>query len=114
MPNTHTIWACHSYPLGDYGVTDGSHWRVCMQVRCDASTDEGEAMTLGIYDDSTQRSIVSRRVAVETIRGKEYQLIDLGVHCLGKLAYAWAAPVVRDQGQVDAVYVDRVFLIREQ
>lgn len=114
MPNTHTIWACHSYPLGDYGVTDGSRWRVWMQVRCDADSDQGEAMTLGIYDDSTRRSIVSRRIPAEAIRGKEYQLIDLGVHGLGKLAYVWAAPVVRDQGQIDAVYVDRIFLIREQ
>ena len=114
MPNTHTIWACHSYPLGDYGVTDGSRWRVCMQVRCDASTDEGVAMTLGVYDDSTRRSIVSKRIPVESVRGREYRLIDLGVHRLGKLAYAWAAPVVCAKGEVDAVYVDRVFLVREQ
>ncbi len=114
MPNTHTIWACHSYPLGDYGVTDGSRWRVYMRVRCDANTEAGAAMTVGIYDDATRRGIVSRRVPVEAIRGKEYRLIDLGVHCLGKLAYAWAAPVVRDQDEVDAVCVDRVFMVREK
>ena len=114
MPNTHTIWACHSYPLADYGVTDGSRWRVCMKVRCDANTDSGAAMTVGVYDDANRRSIVSKRLAVEAIRGKEYRLVDLGVHSLGKLAYAWAAPVVRDLAEVQAVYVDRVFLIREK
>jgi hypothetical protein len=114
MPNTHHIWACHSYPLGDYGVTDGSRWRVYMRVRCDANTDLGAAITVGIYDDATRRGVVSRQVPVEAIRGREYRLIDLGIQRLGKLAYAWAAPVVRDQDEVDAVYVDRVFMIREK
>lgn len=114
MPNTHRIWACHSYPLGDYGVTDGSRWRVSMRVRCDASTDDGAAMTVGIYDDATRRSVVSKAVPVEVIRGKEYRTIDLGVHVLGPLTYAWAAPVVREKDEVEAVYVDRVFLTRER
>jgi hypothetical protein len=114
MPNTHHIWACHSYPLGDYGVTDGSRWRVYMLVRCDANTDSGAAMTVGIYDDAARRSIVSKPVPVAEIRGREYRLIDLGVHALGTLAYAWAAPVVRDSAEVEAVYVDRVFMLREK
>ncbi|NLF73392.1 MAG: DUF4838 domain-containing protein [Candidatus Anammoximicrobium sp.] len=114
MPNTHHIWACHSYPLGDYGVTDGSRWRVCLQVRCDANTDEGTAMTVGVYDDAERRSIVSKSIPVAQIRGKEYRLIDLGVHPLGSLAYAWAAPVVREPAEVEAVYVDRVFMLREK
>jgi len=114
MPNTHTIWACHSYPLGDYGVTDSNRWQVYMRLRCDANTDEGAAMTVGVYDDADRRGVVSRRIPVKAIRGNEYRLIDLGVHSLGKLTYAWAAPVVRDKGEVDAVYVDRVFLIRRQ
>ena len=41
-------------------------------------------------------------------------MTDLGVHALGQLAYAWAAPVVRDKEEVSAVYVDRVFLIRQK
>ena len=114
MPNTHAIWACHSYPLGDYGVTDRSRWRAYLRVRCDAKTDEGAVMTVGIYDDAGRRGIVSRRLRAEAIRGKEYRLIDLGVHSLGKLTYVWAAPVVRNKREVDAVYVDRVFMIRQQ
>ena len=71
-------------------------------------------MTIGIYDDAARRSIVSKSVPVAEIRGLEYRLIDLGVHTLGTLAYAWAAPVVRDPAEVEAVYVDRVFLLREK
>lgn len=112
MPNTHTIWACHSYPLGDYGVSEGSRWQVCMRLRCDATTDQGPAMTIGIYDDANRRGVVTRRVAVEKIRGKQYKLIELGAHALGAQMYVWAAPVVREPGEVEAVYVDRVFLKR--
>lgn len=112
MPNVHQVWACHSYPLGEYGVTDGSRWRVYVRVRCDARTDEGAAMTVGVYDDGARRPIASRRIPVKAIRGSEYQSIDLGVLALGEQAYAWAAPVVRDKNDVQAVYVDRVYLVR--
>ncbi len=112
MPNVHRIWACHSYPLGDYGVTDGSRWRVYLRLRCDANTDDGAAMTVGIYDDARRQSVVSRSIPVKEIRGKQYRSIDLGCHNLGEPMYAWAAPVVRNKGDVEAVYVDRVFLVR--
>lgn len=112
MPNVHQIWACHSYPLGDYGVEDGSRWRVCLRVRCDAKTDEGVAMTVGVYDDALRRSVVSREIPVKAIRGTQYRTIDLGIHALGQQMYAWAAPVVRNRDEVEAVYVDRVFLVR--
>ncbi len=112
MPNTHTIWACHSYPLGDYGVSNGSRWQVFFRVRCNAATAEGPAMTIGIYDDGTSKSVVSRPIPVETVRGEPYQVIDLGVHTLGSEMYVWAAPVVREPAEVEAVYVDRVFMKR--
>lgn len=112
MPNVHHIWACHSLPLGDYGVTDGSRWRVYLRLRCDANVDEGAAMTVGIYDDASRKPVISKSIPVRAIRGKEYRSIDLGVHKLGEQTYAWAAPVVRNKGEVQAVYVDRAFLVR--
>ena len=114
MPNTHTVWACHSYPLGDYGVTDGSRWHVSMRVRCDAEIEDGVAMTLGVYDDVARRSVLSRRVPVSEIRGPQYKTIDLGVLGLGEKTYAWAAPVVREPGDVEAVYVDRVVRVKQE
>ncbi|MDY0170338.1 MAG: DUF4838 domain-containing protein [Thermoguttaceae bacterium] len=114
MPNTHRIWACHSYPLGDYGVTDGSRWQVYFALRCDAKTDEGAAMTIGIYDDANRQSVATRQISVEAIRGSQYHTIDLGVHALTPQMYIWGAPVVRDPAEVEAVYVDRVFLKRAE
>ena len=114
MPNTHTIWACHSYPLIDFGVTDGSRWRVYMRVRCDAKSDQGIAMRVGIYDDAQRRSVKHMALAAKDIRGAQYHLIDLGTHALAGRMYVWAAPVVREPREVEAVYVDRVFLIAEE
>ena len=114
MPNTHTIWACHSYPLGGYGVTAGSRWRVRFRVRCEADADDGVAMTLGIYDDANRKSVISRRTPVKDIKGDTYQTIDLGVHELSEAMYVWAAPVVREPEEVKTVYVDRVYLVREK
>lgn len=113
MPNTHTIWACHSYPLGDYGVRDGARWRVLMWVRCSAASDAGVAMTLGVYDDAQRQSVVSRSIPVKDIRGDVYRTVDLGVLTLGERMYAWAAPVVRPPDEVEAVYVDRVVFVRQ-
>ena len=112
MPNTHTIWACHSYPLGDYEVTADSRWHVTMRVRCDSATDNGVAMTLGVYDDAKRKSVVSKKIMVQDIRGTDYTTIDLGTLALGEQAYAWAAPVVREKDEVEAVYVDRVVAVR--
>jgi hypothetical protein len=112
MPNTHQIWACHSYPLGDYGVTDDSRWRVYLRLRCDAHSHQGNAMTVGIYDDAGRRSVVSKPIPVSAVRGSEYQSVDLGVQTLRKQMYVWIAPVVRNRQEVEAVYVDRVFLVR--
>ena len=114
MPNTHTIWACHSWPLIDFGVTDGSRWRVCMRVRCDAKSDQGIAMKIGIYDDAQRRSVKHLALGAKDIRGAQYRLIELGTHALAGSMYVWAAPVVRELHEVEGVYVDRVFLIAEE
>ena len=114
MPNTHTVWACHSYPLDDYDAADGSRWHVTMHVRCDANTDEGVAMSLGVYDDARQRAVTSRRIMAGDIRGSEYKTVDLGMLTLGGHMYAWAAPVVRKREEVKAVYLDRVVFVREK
>ncbi|MBU0638451.1 MAG: DUF4838 domain-containing protein [Planctomycetes bacterium] len=113
MPNTHTVWACHSYPLVDYGVRDESRWHVTLSVRCEAATDEGEAMTVGVYDDAQRRAVASKTILVRDIRGSDYTTIDLGVLTLAEQTYVWAAPVVRAPDEATAVYVDRVVFVRQ-
>ena len=113
MPNTHTIWACHSYALGSFGIDGTATWRVRIWVRADAASDQGPAMSVGIYDEAARRSVISRCLTAQEVRGDTYQVIDLGSHRLTPAVYVWAAPVVREPNEVDAVYVDRVLLVRE-
>ena len=114
MPNTHTIWACHSFPLGNYGIKAGEMWNVTISVRAEAGTTAGNAMQIGIYDDRKRESVISRVLPVSAIRGDTYQHMDLGTHSLAPEMYVWAAPVIRTPEQVSAVYVDRVVLTRKE
>jgi hypothetical protein len=70
-------------------------------------------MTLGIYDTKAKKSVADCRLSVEQTAGDTYRYIDLGVHVLTPEMYVWAAPPKRP-GEVAAVYVDRVLLVREK
>ena len=69
-------------------------------------------MTMGIYDSTEKKSVTGRTYYVPQLAGSEYRVFDLGAHDLRGGMYFWAAPPERP-GEVQAVYVDRVFLIRE-
>jgi hypothetical protein len=113
MPNTHTVWACHSYPLGSYGVDGSAEWTVSVWVRADAAVDDGDAMRIGIYDNAKRGSVVIRSVAAGTVRGENYVPVELGTHRLTAAMYVWVAPVVRTPEDVSSVLVDRVVLVRK-
>jgi len=54
-----------------------------------------------------------RRISVEESAGETYNVFDLGSHEFDGGKYIWIAPPKRP-GEVTAVYVDRIFLIREK
>ena len=110
MPGRHREWATGMPMSADFA--DGSPWQVFAQVRCDATADDGAAMTLGIYDSDNRRSVAHRRLDIQDIRGEKYTTIDLGAHALTPGMYFWAAPPERPD-DVQAVYVDRIFLIQQ-
>ena len=109
MPGDHYEWAV-SYPLSDDMAAQGP-WRCFFVVRVEAKATSGSAMTLGIYDSRAKRAVAHRRLDVAQM-GPGYQTIDLGVHPLHGGMYAWVAPPKRP-GEVTAVYVDRMFFVRE-
>ena len=67
-------------------------------------------MTMGIYD-SRNRTGVARSVTLEEANGTQYQHFDLGTHQLDSHMYVWVAPPQRQD--VQAVFVDRIYLIRQ-
>lgn len=110
MPADHPQWAVQ-YPLPDDLVDEGP-WRVVVFARCDAKAPSGPAMQIGLYDTAAGKSLGRVGPTIEESAGKEYKPFDLGTHKLGSTMYFWVAPS-SNPDQVEAVYVDRVVLVRQ-
>lgn len=112
MPGSHFEWAT-SWPVSD-DVAIGNPWHCYLVARCDAKAAKGPAMTMGIYDSQAKRGVVHRAAKIEELAGKPgYQVFDLGMHKLASGMYFWVAPPKRPD-DVTAVWVDRIFLVRER
>lgn len=110
MPGDHFEWAV-SLPLTD-DLAPGNPYHVYVVARCDATANTGSAMTTGIYDSAEKKSVAQQTITIDQAAGPEYRVFDLGAHELTGSMYFWLAPPKRP-GEVQHVYVDRVFLIRE-
>ncbi len=110
MPGDHAEWAT-ALPFSS-DIASLGPWHVYVAARCDATVEEGAAMTMGIYDSAEKQSVAHQSVAVQQARGAAYHVFDLGSHSLSDSMYLWVAPPNRP-GEVQQVYVDRVFIVRE-
>jgi len=117
MPGDHNIWAVQ-FPLLRFPNAAGTTnlqqntCRVCAFVRCEASVKTGPAMALGIYDFKNRKMVTSKSIPVSEIEGSTYKIIDLGLVEISKGLSFWASPPKRP-GEVKAVFVDRVVVIKE-
>jgi hypothetical protein len=111
MPGDHYEWAT-SCPLSD-DLAYGNPWRCFVVARAEATATDGVAMTMGIYDSKNRKSVAHRSVPVEEVSDGEYRVFDLGAHDVHGGIYVWVAPPNRP-GEVQAVYVDRIYLVREK
>ena len=121
MPGFHYEWATswslpqslqYMKPVDDSSA-EKPLYHVYFFARCDASTDEGSAMTAGIYDEAQKKGVQHITIPVSDLKGSEYRLFDLGTTPLATTSYVWFAPPKRPN-EVDAVYVDRVIVVRER
>ncbi len=118
MPGSHKIWAVQFPLMGfpathDAAVAKGPQaCRITAYVRADAAVQTGTGLTLGVYDFSEKKMVVSRTVPLAEIAGSAYRAIDLGRVEIKAGRSFWAAPPERP-GEVKAVFVDRVVLIQE-
>ena len=111
MPGDHYEWAI-SYLLLDDSKKSGP-WRCYVAARCDATAADGPGMTMGIYDLKLKKNATKRTISVRELSGAKYRVFDLGVHKLNAGMNFWCAPPKRP-GKVQAVYIDRIYLIREK
>ncbi|MGL4593705.1 MAG: DUF4838 domain-containing protein [Thermoguttaceae bacterium] len=123
MPGDHFEWATSYLFDPTLTIMQSAHpdsgqsavearYRILAAVRCDAVTNDGPAMTFGVYDPDAKKGVGSRSVPVSEIRGADYHWIELGPMPLKPGQYIWFAPPKRP-GEVDAVYIDRFVVIRE-
>ena len=120
MPGDHFEWALnwslnenlkYLKPVGAPSETPEFHFYALL--RCEASVDDGVAMDLGVYNERDKKSDLIKKVAVPELKGSEYRLVDLGVTTYVPGQYLWFAPPKRPN-DVNAVYVDRVIIVRER
>jgi hypothetical protein len=110
MPGNHTQWATQLPFAND--VAEANPWRVCIVLRCDSEAQGGPAAEVGVYDNRTQRGLAGKVLQVADLAGARYRTVELGPIALDGQAYAWVAPVNR--AEIRAVYVDRIYLVREE
>ena len=110
MPGSHFEWAVQE-PLSD-DLVAGNPWRVFVVLRCEAKAADGLAATVGVYDERTRAGLVVKELQVADVVGAQYRTIDLGPVKVHGGAYVWVAPPKRPDA-VTAVYVDRIYLVRE-
>ena len=111
MPATHPQWATQ-YPVpGD--LTELGKWHCYVVARCDAKAQAGPAFDIGLYDSTTKTGVAGVTPLLEQVGDGEYHTFDLGVHDLKGGMYFWLAPKSNPE-QVEAVYTDRIFLVREK
>ena len=114
MPANHLQWAVQYHLPDDLAddLADEGPWRLYVFVRCDAKREKGRAMQIGLYDNTTRKIIARHDATIEESAGNQYRPIDMGVHELGPAMYFWVAPW-QNPDEVQAVYVDRIVLVRQ-
>lgn len=107
MPGDHFEWAC-SLSL-DASLKPGKY-RVVAFVRCEGETKDGTGMSMGIYDYSEKKGIITKSIPVAEIEGTTYNPVEIGTFELRPGMNIWFAPPKRP-GEIEAVYIDRIVLI---
>ncbi|NLS93816.1 MAG: DUF4838 domain-containing protein [Planctomycetaceae bacterium] len=110
MPGDHYEWAT-SCPLSD-DLAYGNPWQCFVVARVEATAADGPAMTMGIYDSKNRKGLSHLSVPIADVSDGNYRVFDLGTHELNGQIYIWVAPPKRP-GEVQAVYVDRIYLVRK-
>jgi hypothetical protein len=121
MPGNHLEWATnYSFDTSLFDLnpsetqtTEQPKCRLYAAVRCEAKTTEGKAMTIGIYDFSERKDVMTKPIAVSEISGEDYHWVDVGTFVLKSGYLLWLAPPKRPLEEVEAVYVDRIVVVQE-
>ncbi len=121
MPGTHYEWAT-SWSVNPYlkmlapvkqEKSEKPLYHLYLYVRCEADTDEGMAMTTGVYDTKGKKGISGKAISVKECKGTAYKMFDYGTTTLEDGSYFWIAPERHHHG-LKNVYIDRMIIVREK
>lgn len=112
MPGAHHEWAVQ-LDTSAAALEEGATYTVYASVRVEASAEEGPAFTAGVYDVANRITVGSMAVELDEIEGDGYQTYEIATAPLHGRMYIYVAPPQRP-GEVEAVWVDRMWLVREQ
>ena len=111
MPAGHNQWATQLH-LEEQDASLFRNPECFVSVRCVAKSNTGRAFDAGIYDPSRSQSVAQISVSLADAADGRYHDYSLGRHPLELGMYVWVAPC-NNPNDVEAVYTDRVFLVRE-
>jgi len=72
---------------------------------------EKDALQMGLYDTEENRTVKVLSLALQSVVGEQYQVIDLGQNLLHAKQYFWLASLKNPA--VENIYLDRIILIRQ-
>lgn len=107
-------WAIQFWPGKDYATLEPGPWRcyVIARVQPKADVTSGHAMTVGLYDTVSKKSVFSEDKKLEDIPvDGEYHTLDFGLHNITPDMYFFIAKSAGDD--IEGVAVDRILLVRE-
>lgn len=90
-------------------------WRVFMDVRVDAKKPSGNAMQAGIHSYEAPSMSTQKPIRIEDLAHGAYTRVELGIIDFDRdseRAAIWASPL-KNPDTVNAIFVDRIFLVRE-
>lgn len=111
MPGDHYEWATQ-LDLGLAGLDPEATYSVYAAVRVEKTATEGLAFSAGVYDVANRASVGGLRVECGEIPDDAYHVYRIARAKLHDQMYVWVAPP-RRPGEVQAVWVDRIWLVRE-
>jgi len=111
MPATHPQWAVQFPISADLAVL--GRWRCYVVARCEAKQRTGPAFQIGLYDGAARRGLAAITESLDNAGDGEYRTYDLGAHEMKAGVYVWVAPM-NNPDAVEAVFVDRMFFVRER
>lgn len=113
MPANHTQWAVQLPITDELAKAAEGEWAVYIVARCDATATAGNALDFGVFNRNAGTDAFKATPAIERMRGPEYKVLDAVAHKLHAGMYIWVAPR-GNASEVQAVYVDRIVLVRQK